>query len=188
MMRIVRHLGVAALVALGGVGIAQAGGKPKALPPPACDVRRKGGCFDLIVDGQKALPLATGSGTAVYHGVDYHTHTREEVMWHVPDPVSNQPAFAFRPNPSSAAWFGGNACLDVIIEVANPSTYHAERVAHFGCNGPANARADGGDVATAPDAIAPPTALAPGDYVVFVRAYGPVKGWDGKTLFVTVGK
>jgi Zn-dependent protease with chaperone function len=180
---------VAALVAPGRMGVMETGRNPhahKASPPaPECGVRRNGGCFDLVVDGQKALPLPTPRGTAVYHGVDYHTHTRSDQIWTIPEPVSERPAFAFQRNAGSVGWFGGDACLEVIVEVANPATYNAQRVAHFGCDISGSVRVEGQDAATARDAL-PPTAIAPGDYVVFVRAYGAAKGWDGKVLIMTV--
>ena len=173
--------------------VADARDKPqtRAPEPIPCDVSRSGGCFDLAIDGQKVRQLDTPDGTAIYHGVDYDRHTRTSKMWFVPDPVSAQPKFVLHANSKTAQWLEGEKCIDVIVEQANPLTYHARRFAlpagEGSCNRPAaNVRVEGGAVATV--SISERTeSLPPGDYVAFVRAYGSVHGWDGKTLFFTVG-
>lgn len=160
------------------------------LPIP-CDVAREGGCFDLTIDGQTVRQLDTPDDTALYHGVDYKRHTRTSKMWFVPDPVSAQPKFVLRANDKTAQWLEGETCIDVIVEQANAQTYHARRftlpAGEGACNRPAvNVRVEGGAVATISTGEHAEQ-LPPGDYVAFVRAYGSIHGWDGKTLFFTVG-
>jgi hypothetical protein len=164
---------------------------PKGPEPIPCDVAREGGCFDLVVDGQTVRQLDTPDGTAMWKGVNYLRHTRASHMWFVPGPVSATPTFTFAANARSAGWFKDDTCLDVIVEQANPETYHARRFptphAEPACNrDAANVRVEGGRVVTSksPPAAAP---LPPGEYVSFVRAYGKTGDWDMKTLFFTVG-
>jgi hypothetical protein len=175
---------------LASISLAAFAGPPRASEPIACDVTRSGGCFDLNIDGQRVQQLDAPDGSAPYHGVDYLRHARTSRLWFVPGPVATQPKFALSPNDKTAQWLEGETCIDVIIEQANPTTYHAHRFpapeGDGSCNAPARtARAEGREVAAAPTEVLS-TKLPPGDYVAFVRAYGSVHGWDQKTLFFTV--
>ncbi len=166
--------------------------KPSGPPPIPCDVSRNGGCFDLSVDGHDVVQLDTPDGKALYQGVDYIIHTRNTHMWYVREPVSAQPKFALRANAHTPEWLQGDICIDVIVEAANPQSYHAKRFAipdsEGACHGhAANVRANGRGVITV-DTSQPADRLPPGNYVAFVRAYGSVHGWDKKDLFFTVAE
>lgn len=179
------------LILLGSASLAAIAASPRAPEPIACDVRRAGGCFDLTIDGQEVGQLDTPDGKALDRGGDYLRHTRTSRLWFVSEPVSARPKIVLSPNDKTVQWLEGTTCIDVIIEQANPMTFHARRFAIAEGEGSCNQQAltlhaEGRELVTGSteSSFAP---LPPGDYVAFVRAYGSVHGWDMKTLFFTVG-
>lgn len=146
-----------------------------------------GTCFDLTIDGQKAIPVTKEESTALSERLApkqtrYTLGSVTRIDWRIPNPVRDGMKIEVTPNECSEQCFG-DLGTDGYISLTPLDNQKINTESRFSTD--PSVRAGGAAVVSKQNVIAQKK-LPPGEYSVKVRINGIRRGWAEKLVHFTV--